>query len=53
MWSISKTSLLLLLLTLVSSSYLEFQLIRRPSQGAKGDMAPIVCKDEASINQEA
>lgn len=53
MWSISKTSLILLLLTLASSSYLEFQLIRTPAQGAKGDIAPIVCKDEASINQEA
>lgn len=49
MWSISKLSILLLILALTSSSYLEFQLIRTPSQGPRGDLDPIACRDEKSI----
>lgn len=53
MWSVSKLLLLLVILTLASSSYLEFQLVRTPSQGPRGDLSPIACRDESAINQDA
>lgn len=53
MWRISRPIVILLILHLVSSSYLEFPLVRSPNKSQHYKNEPVVCKNETTLNQDA